>query len=121
MTVANEVHEGSAISQILQLCDGPVTQMSEGGRNFIFMPGLRFYAQGRDMKMDALLCLNHVNPTYPTKLYLAEKVESRLNWNETAYLFGRSWHTFSWSNVSPNQSVFEILAAHLAPLSQEAK
>jgi hypothetical protein len=37
-----------------------------------------------------LLCLNHDNPAYPTKLYLTEQAGGGLNWNETAYLLGRS-------------------------------
>ena len=68
--------------------------------------------------MDALLCLNHNNPTYPTKLYLAEQVSATLNWNENAFILGRQWFTFSWKDVSPNQPIFDILAAHLAPLAR---
>ncbi len=65
-----------------------------------------------------MLCLNHNNPTYPTKLYLAAKVGTGVNWHETAYILGREWHTFSWRDVKPDQPVIEILAAHLAPLNQ---
>jgi hypothetical protein len=67
--------------------------------------------------MDAVLVLNHDNGTYPTKLYLAESVGCELNWNETAYILGRNWHTYSWANVPPSLTPFEILANHLAPLA----
>jgi hypothetical protein len=79
----------------------------------IFMEGLHFTAGGQQREMDAILVLNHDNPSYPTKLYLAENVGCGLNWNETAYLLGRNWHTFSWAHVPTNMSPFEILADHL--------
>lgn len=102
---------------IAQLCDGEVSFKVDGWRHLISMQSLRFYANGIEHTMDALLCLNHNNPTYPTKLYLAAAVGGGLNWNETAYILGRSWSTFSWRDVSPNQRPIEILAAHLAPLN----
>jgi hypothetical protein len=81
------------------------------------MEGLRFKAGGQKREMDAVLVLNHDNGTYPTKLYLAENVGCELNWNETAYILGRNWHTYSWANVPPSLTPFEILANHLAPLA----
>jgi hypothetical protein len=103
---------------IAQLCDGEVSFRTDGWRRLIYMQGLRFYASGVEQKMDAVLCLNHNNAAYPTKLYLASPVGAGLNWNETAYILGRPWQTFSWRDVSPNQAPIEILAAHLAPLNQ---
>lgn len=103
---------------IAELCDGTVSFKAEGWRNLIYMEKLRFLVAGAQRVMDALLCLNHNNPTYPTKLYLAENVGAGLNWNETAYLLGRNWHTYSWRDVTPNQPYIDILAAHLAPLSK---
>ena|ERR1700688_637200 len=103
---------------IAALCDGEVSFRTEGWRKLILMMGLRFYAGGVERKVDALLCLNHDNPTYPTKLYLAEQVGGGVNWNETAYLLGRSWFTFSWRDVTANQPPVEILAAHLAALNK---
>lgn len=113
------VPEEPDLQPIAALCDGEVSRRTEGWRRLIYMQGLRFYVDGVEMKMDALLCLNHDNATYPTKLYLAEKVGTGLNWNETAYLLGRMWHTFSWSGVLAAQSPIEILAAHLAPLNKK--
>ncbi len=103
---------------IRDLCDGEVRFMIEGQRRLIFMPSLRLLVNGAQRTIDAVLCLNHNNPTYPTKLYLAEKLGCGLNWNEDAYLLGRQWHTFSWNNVASNQSPIEILAEHLRPLAQ---
>lgn len=103
---------------IADLCDGEVSRRTDGWRKLIYMQGLRFYVAGVEHKMDALLCLNHDNASYPTKLYLFEKVGTHLNWNESAYLLGRQWHTFSWSGVSPEQSPFEVLALHLRALDK---
>lgn len=110
-----------ALLPIARLCDGEVSRRTEGGRELIYMEGLRFYGAGGQHKMDALLCLNHTNPSYPTKLYLAENIGAGLNWNETAYILGRNWFTFSWRDVSASLPAIEILAAHLAALNQGAK
>lgn len=104
---------------IAELCDGQVSFHLEGARRLIHMQGLRFYVDGVKQTMDALLCLNHSNPAYPTKLYLTAQLGAGLNWNETAYILGRSWHTFSWRDVSSDQLPIEILAAHLAPLDKK--
>jgi len=99
---------------IAALCDGEVSVRTEGWRRLVYMQGLRFYVGGVERKMDAILCLNHDNPTYPTKLYLAENVGAGRNWNDSAYLLGRQWYTFSWRDVGPNQAPIQILTAHLA-------
>jgi hypothetical protein len=101
-----------------EICGGDVRFMIEGERRLIFLGNLRFHVNGTEKLMDAVLCLNHNNPTYPTKLYLAEQLGCGLNWNETAFLLGRNWFTFSWRDVPSNQSAIEILAAHLAPLAR---
>lgn len=115
---ADVAESDAQLQPIAELCDGEVSFRTEGWRRLIYMQGLRFYVGGIERKMDAVLCLNHDNPTYPTKLYLAEKVAGGLNWNETAYLLGRSWYTFSWRDVPANQPHIEILAAHLAALNK---
>jgi hypothetical protein len=102
---------------IADLCEGEVSYQTDGWRNLILMLGLRLLVLGAEQKTDALLCLNHNNPTYPTKLYFAVQIGAGLNWHETAYILGRSWHTFSWRDVSPAQSPIRILAAHLAALN----
>ncbi len=108
----------ASLRPIAELCDGNVSFKSEGWRKLIYMEKLRFWVGARQCVMDAMLCLNHDNPSYPTKLYLAENVGCGLNWNESAYLLGRNWPTFSWRDVPANQPYIDILAAHLAPLSK---
>ncbi len=101
------------LALIADLCSGNICSMNENGLNYIYMEGLRFFTQGEQRQMNALLCLNYTNSTYPTKLYLAENIGLGLNWNETAYLLGKPWFSWSWKDVSPNQKPIEILAAHL--------
>lgn len=98
---------------IAELCTGKVCYMSEGAHRYIHMNGLHFLAKGKEQHMDALLCLNYHNSTYPTKLYLPQNLGLGLNWNENAYIFARQWFTWSWRGVTPNQTPFEILAGHL--------
>ena len=106
------------LAPIRELCGGDVRFMMEGERRLIHMPQLHFLVDGQEQCMDALLCLNHSNPSYPTKLYLAAQLGCGLNWNESIFLLNRNWFTFSWSNVPGHQTPLEILAAHLAPLAR---
>jgi len=111
--------EDEKLLPIAALCDGQVKRMQENGRRYIYMEKLRFLVrdkdrvQHKDMQMDALLCLNHPNPTYPTKLFLPENLGLGLNWNENPFILGRAWATWSWRDVLPNQDPIDILAAHL--------
>jgi hypothetical protein len=104
------------LAAIRPLCSGPVTYHEDGWRQAIHIPGLRIPEQGQHREVDALLVLNHDNPNYPTKLYLAEQLGCGLNWNESHYILGRHWYTFSWSNVPMSLPAIEILAIHLAQL-----
>jgi hypothetical protein len=107
------------LAPIAALCAGRVRYMEEGGRRYVLMEGLRFLARGDQKEMVALLCLNYPNGSYPTKLYLPERLNLppkngvTLNWNETAYILARHWFTWSWNNVHPNQEPVAILAEHL--------
>ena len=98
---------------IAALCGGAVRHMEERGLRYVYMEGLRFYVRGTKRQMDGLLCVNYPNPSYPTKLYLAENLGLGLNWNENAYILARPWFSWSWQGVSPNQSPIAILAGHL--------
>lgn len=117
---AEVIAKDLGLRRIEALCDGQVSRMTDGGRDLLYMEGLRVLVQGKEHKVDALLCLNHTNPTYPTKLYLSQNLGAGLNWNETAYILGRQWHTYSWKDVPANRPLIEILAAHLAALNPPA-
>jgi hypothetical protein len=103
----------SELMPIAALCTGAVRYMTEGGLRYVYMGGLRFYVRGAEKQMDALLCLNYRNGSYPTKLYLPANLGLGLNWNETAYILARPWFSWSWQGVSPNQPPIAILAGHL--------
>ena len=110
---ANTTTTDSELAPIGALCGGNVRYMGEGNLRYIYMEGLHFLVRGTEKQMDALLCLNYPNPTYPTKLYLTANLGLGLNWNETAYLFAKQWFTWSWRGVSPSQPPVAILAGHL--------
>lgn len=98
---------------IAELCSGAVRYMEEGGLRYVHMEGLKFFVRGTQTTMDALLCLNYPNNSYPTKLFLPVNVGLGLNWNGNAYLLARPWFSWSWQGVSPNQPPIAILAGHL--------
>ena len=101
------------LAAITAVCSGAVNYMDEGGRRYVHMAGLHFLVRGAQQQMDALLCLNYPNPTYPTKLYLPANLGLGLNWNETAFILAKTWFTWSWSGVSPNQPPLAVLGGHL--------
>ncbi|QXF11103.1 hypothetical protein [Sphingopyxis terrae] len=115
----NRVPGEDQLDAIRHLCAGEVSYRTDGWRHLIHMEGLRFKANGENREMDAVLVLNHDNATYPTKLYLTENVGCGLNWNESAYILGMNWHTYSWANVPSDLTPFEILANHLAPMAMQ--
>jgi hypothetical protein len=98
---------------IVALSSGAVRYMEESGLRYIYVEGLRFYVRGTEKRMDALLCVNYPNTSYPTKLFLPANLGLGLNWNENAYLLARPWFSWSWKDVSPNQPPIAILAGHL--------
>jgi hypothetical protein len=110
---ASDVAVEPELAAIAGLCSGEVRYMDEGGLRYVHMVGLRFLVRGVEKKMDALLCLNYRNSSYPTKLYLPANLGLGLNWNENAYILGRPWFSWSWKDVSPGQTPLAILAGHL--------
>lgn len=104
------------LAPVAELCAGGVRYMEEGGLRYIFMEGLRFLVRGGRKEMDALLCLNYRNGTYPTKLYLPVNLGVGLNWNENAYILAKTWFSWSWRDVVPNQPPIAIFAEHLRAL-----
>ena len=113
VAIADETQNKQELLPIAGLCVGKVQYMHEGALRYIYMEKLRFLVRGAETEMDALLCLNYTNNTYPTKLYLPANLGLGLNWNENAYILARNWFSWSWKDVSPNQPPFSILAGHL--------
>jgi len=112
-TAASQASGAPELEDIARMCSGTVQYMSGGNLRYLFMGGLSFMVKGAYTKMDALLCLNYPNPSYPTRLYLPNSLGLNLNWHENAFLFARQWHSWSWSGVHANQPLIAILAEHL--------
>jgi hypothetical protein len=104
------------LEPISWMCSGLVRYLEEGGRRFIIMQGLKFLLGDQPVEMDALLAINWPNPSYPTRLFFPSALGRGLNWHESAFILGKSWVTWSWSNVRADQPPLEILANHLAAL-----
>jgi hypothetical protein len=109
------------IEQLLplqELCQGEVRYERDAWRKFAIMNSLSISTPVGVEIVDAMVCLNHDNQSYPTKLYLSRNLGAGLNWNECPVFFGKTWHTYSWAGISPQQTVIEILAGHLSPLNR---
>jgi hypothetical protein len=65
--------------------------------------------------LDALMAL-HQHSGYPTRLFLAQRVQGRgQNWT-VHHVLGRTWHTWSWNYVKADRRPAEVLAEHLRGL-----
>ena len=116
-SLGGQPHLEPELQPIALICSGLVTRLEEGTKRFIHMERLKFRVRGVQREMDALLCLNYPNDTYPTKLFLPENLGAGLNWNENGFFLGRPWFSWSWSNVARDQSPIAILAEHLRALA----
>jgi hypothetical protein len=95
--------------------------MSEGGDQYVYLPGLEIEAGGRVRILDAMLGLTLMNG-YSTRLFLSEPITERptiegkpANWTAPT-IFGRVWHTWSWQGVPRSQPAISILLEHLRAL-----
>jgi hypothetical protein len=99
-----------ALAEIRETCSG-AELISEGGREFIFLPALNIRTGGNATIRDALLTLQ-AHSGYESRLLLSEPVPARgQNWTEH-YAIGRKWHSPSWNGVKPGRPA-EMLAEHL--------
>lgn len=100
------------LEELRFICPG-AREMSEGGRDYIFLPDLKLPGSGKIL--DALLC-PQPHSGYTTRLFLSEVIPSKgQNWRPHTIL-SRVWHTWSWNNVPADQRAAEILAQHLRAL-----
>ena len=106
------------LERLKDICDGEPRRIDEGGREYVLLPGLRYLHGAEPRSDDALLSPKHPHPSYPTRLYFTQKIPpapgcASLNWHEEVYVDGRTWYTWSWKDVTPDQSLLNIVAAHL--------
>jgi len=105
---------------LTNVCPG-ARLMTECGQEFVFLPDLSVTVGKAAMKLDALLCPSG-HSGYATRLFLSEPITDRptirgqaANWS-THVVLGRTWHTWSWRDVSPGLPLLQILLGHLAAL-----
>lgn len=88
--------------------------LADGAHTFVFLPRLQILS-GQLLERDALLC-PHAHSGYRTRLFLSAPIPRKgANWTRHV-LFTRTWHTWSWQNISADQAWANILANHLAAL-----
>ncbi len=92
-----------------------VREIQQGEAPFLLLDRLRLPPGCDPAEVDALLAL-HPRDGYPSRLYLEAPMRHRgSNWT-TVYLLDRTWHTWSWKDVSAQQRVAQVLAGHLRAL-----
>jgi hypothetical protein len=85
--------------------------VSEGGQQFVDLPGIKIPIGNGVETRDALLSLGP-HSGYDSRLYLSAPIAGRgQNWT-THTVFGRTWHTPSWRYVKPTRPI-EMLQQHL--------
>lgn len=95
------------------LCSGAVLK-SEGGADFVYLPGLKVPVGANVEVRDALLSLK-AHSGYASRLYLSSPISGRGdNWT-THTVLGRAWHTPSWRDVSTPCAI--ALAVNRCPRS----
>jgi len=95
------------------LCSGP-TFVSEGGKEYVLLPKLRFTSDNKVVEMDALLRPGE-HTGYPTRLFLSQALPGKGQgggWSVHT-IFGRTWHTWSWRGVPADIPLLQILLGHL--------
>jgi hypothetical protein len=98
-----------------QLVSPEPREMGEGGQVYIYLPALKLPSGCSPAQTDALLCLSQ-HSGYPTRLFLAHRVNGRgQNWN-TYRILDREWHSWSWNHIRGDRRPMEILAEHLRGL-----
>ena len=84
----------------------------EGGQEYIFLPNLTLPKGCQPTVVDALLCPGS-RDGYATRLFLSAPVVGKgNNWNQH-HIANRTWHTWSWRDVSADQRLIQILLGHL--------
>lgn len=95
--------------------------LTEGGHRYLYLPHQPVHVGESRREIDALLCPGP-HTGYATRLFLAEPIPEReriggqpANWTVHS-LLGRTWHTWSWQNVSASLPLPQMLLAHLHAL-----
>jgi hypothetical protein len=93
-----------------------INAFTDAGQRYIHVPTLRLPVGCTPTGVAALICMD-TRDGYPTRLFLSEKVTTtarELNWNTTAAIAGKTWHSFSWNYVPSSPRPVEVLIGHVA-------
>jgi hypothetical protein len=106
----------SPLAELEEACPG-AKRMAEGGKEYIYLPTLTIRRGKTVFTLEGLLTLSEAAP-YPTRLFLSQPIPNAagfppLNWHHQVHVMGRTWHTWSWKDVTADASLLEILRAHL--------
>jgi hypothetical protein len=102
------------LQELTEPC-GEVRELAEGGRTYIYLPRLKLPSGCVPSEVEGLLCLQE-HSGYATRLFLSHPVSGRgANWS-VHHILNRSWHSWSWNNVSAQMRPAAILAEHLRAL-----
>jgi hypothetical protein len=99
-----------ALAEIQQVCGG-ATYKTEGGQNFVFLPGLKITSGHQTFARDGLLTLQ-AHSGYDSRLFLSEQIPGRGANYQSHTVLGRTWWTPSWNHVRPARPI-EMLMQHL--------
>jgi hypothetical protein len=107
---------GDQVEELKRLLPN-VQRCSEGGRTYIYLPGLSLPEGCSPARTDALLCPTE-RDGYPSRLFFADRIQcpASRNWNALGVrILERNWNAFSW-RVNTNLRLAQLLAAHLKGL-----
>ncbi len=106
------------VAELKLLCPN-VSEVKESGCTYLLLPGLNLPDGCSPARTDALLCPS-ARDAYPSRLFLAERVQSKAaavpNWNANGVRIAeRNWHAYSWK-TNPNLRLAQMVPAHLRAL-----
>lgn len=89
-----------------------VRVVTDCGREYVLLPGLKVRVNGQVRVLDGLLCPSEVHG-YKTRLFLSQQIDGKgQNWKPYVIL-GQTWHAPSWQNVDESLPLPQMLLAHL--------
>jgi hypothetical protein len=104
------------LQELRSLCPD-AKQATEGGIDFVLLPGLNLPAGSSPPSTDCLLCLGP-RDGYDNRLFFSQVVSSRegRSWNgQNIRILERNWFAYSW-RVPGGLRPIETLIAHLQAL-----
>lgn len=104
------------VQELRLLCPG-VARCDEGGRTYLYLPGLTLPEGFSPSPIDALLCPTDLDG-YPSRLFFTAKIQPtpKCNWNASGVrILEKSWEAFSWK-ITPGLRLAQMVAAHLKGL-----